>query len=859
MGNRFTLSFLFLLGLKTVSAQTAGSTVTTNKDFPDSVIIKVHASYNDVNGFHRWIFGENYRQEWAAPVKLPLIRISQVYGGLTPEQFGGGMETKSVRTKDKTGKEWVIRSVEKIPDKLVPETLRGTFALDWVDDEYTAQHPYSALIVPPLAEAANVPHANPVIGVLVADPAMGTFSTQFAGRVVLLEEREPTGESENTIKMMKALVADHNNRVDGEEFLRARLLDLLIGDWDRHEDQWRWTYNKDGKDRIFTAVPRDRDQALHVMQGVLPWVAKHEWLVPTLDNFDGPIPRIKYSIYKTRFLQPFEGGQLSHDEFMRIVNDFVKAETDQVLEAGIKRLPAAISGIRNDTLLAKLKRRRDNIPAAMDEYYRFIYSTVDIRSSDKDEVVNITDAPDKAMRVVINKLKESGKTGDLLMDMTYHPDITKEVRLYVAAGNDHIIINNKTSPIKLRVIDSGGHKTFDVQNAFRHVPLYGLNNGVTFTGDSSRLRKHFSDDTLNARFLPNNPYNIWMPLATAGVNRDDGFLLGLGFRYTGRDGFRKLPYATMQDLMIVHSFETNAVRINYSGQWTQAIGKADFTLNALVDAPDNTVNFFGEGNETVLDKSGDYHKFYRTRYDILQFDPALRWHTGKRSTFSVGPSLQYYHLSADDNVGRSVSQPGLITSYDSTNYTNNKVHLGLIANYIGNGRDNNVLPSSGYYINIKLQAYAGANSSSKSFGQLIPEFTFYQKLDSAAIVVLSDRIGGGISVGNPAFYQSLFLGGQGNLLGYLQNRFAGQQMIFNNLQARVRLANIAGYILPGQLGLSGFYDAGRVWVKDDNSNKWHQGVGGGIYFSPASLTVLQVLVGHSNEGWYPYISLNFRI
>jgi hypothetical protein len=84
-------------------------------------------------------------------------------------------------------------------------------------------------------------------------------------------------------------------------------------------------------------------------------------------------------------------------------------------------------------------------------------------------------------------------------------------------------------------------------------------------------------------------------------------------------------------------------------------------------------------------------------------------------------------------------------------------------------------------------------------------------------------------------------------------------MVYNNLQARIRLANIAGYILPGQLGVTGFYDVGRVWQKGDNSNQFHQGVGGGLYFAPASLTVLQVLVGHSNEGWYPYISLNFRI
>jgi len=855
MIRKLTSALFFILAANVIYAQSNKA----NNNFPDSVVVKVHASYNNVNGFHRWLFGENYRAEWAEPVKLPLINTAKVYGGLSPEQYGGGMETKSVRMKDSTGKEWVVRSVEKVPDKLLPVNLRGTFALDWVDDEYSGQHPYSALVVPPLADAAHVPHAHPVIGVLVADKRLGTFNTQFAGRLVLLEEREPTGESENTLKMMENLAENHNNRIDGEEFLRGRLLDLLIGDWDRHEDQWRWTKAKDDKDVTYTAVPRDRDQVFHVTQGVFPGIATRPWLDPVLGNFTGTIPHIKYSLFKTRFLQEYPSGQLNYADYMRVVNQFVKDETDEVLTEAIKRLPGPFDA-RHAQLLAILKQRRDNIPAAMDEYYKFIYKTVDIRNSEKDELINITDAPNAALHVVINKLKESGKTGDVLMDMTYQPGITKEIRLYTSAGDDHVVIDNKTSPIKLRLIDSIGNKTIDIKQADTKIKLYGLKGNTTITGDSSRISQHLSTDTANARFLRVNPYNVWMPLADADINRDDGFLLGVGFRYIGRDGFRKLPYSTMQDFMITHSFETNAFRINYYGQWTQVIGKADFTFKALIDAPDNTMNFFGQGNETVFDKVADYHRYYRARFDLYQFDPALRWHTGKKSTFSFGPSLQLYHLNADDNKNRSISQPGLITSYDSTTYTKDKAHAGLIANFISNARNNSVLPSGGYYFDVKLQGYTGLNSYSKSFAQLIPEFTYYQKVDTGAIFVLSDRVGGGVSIGNPAFYQSLFLGGQGNLLGYLQNRFAGQQSIYNNLQARVRLANVAGYILPGQLGLTGFYDTGRVWAKGDiSSDTWHQGVGGGLYFAPASLTVIQLLVGHSNEGWYPYISFNFRI
>jgi hypothetical protein len=860
MNEKLLLYLLMAFGLTNGFGQSLTGSPSSDENFPDSLNITIHASYNHVNGFHRWLFGENYRREWATEVKLPLIRVSRVYGGLTPLQYGGGMETKSIRMKDKTGREWVLRSVEKIPDELVPINLRGTFAVDWVDDEYSGQHPYSALIVPPLAEAAGVPHTNPIIGVLAPDPSLGTFGHDFAGRAVVMEEREPTGQSENTLKMLKDMNANHNNKIDGEEFLRARMLDLLIGDWDRHEDQWRWTVKKVGKDEIFTAIPRDRDQVIHVVQGIIPSIAAQPWIDPVLGDFNGKVRSAKYSpLFKSNFLNSYPACQFNYEQYMRIVSEFVKAETDEILEAGISRLPAEEYKMRHEDLFAKFKQRREDIPRAMEEYYRFINRIVDIRTSDKDELIAITDGPANGMHIVITKLARKEKNSELIMDMNYLPSITSEVRLYIMAGNDQVSVNTNRTPVKLRIVDSTGHKAFDIVHTALTVNVYGLTDSFSISGDKKHFRTHLSKDTLNARYVRSDPYNVWMPLTTGDINRDDGFLLGLGFRYTGKDGFRKLPYSTVQDLMLMHSFKTNAFRIDYRGQWMAAIGKADITLNAVAEAPDNTMNFFGQGNETVLYKTGDYHRYYRARFDLYDMDPALRWHTGKTSTVSLGPSLQYYHLNPYANIGRSVNQPGLINSYDSTTYNRNKLHLGLMAGFISDRRDNKILPAGGFYLDLKLTGYAGINSYSRSFAQFKPELTYFQKVDSAGVLVFSDRIGGGISIGNPAFYQSMFLGGQGNLLGYLQNRFAGRNMIFNNLQFRLRLANIAGYILPGQLGLTGFYDTGRVWISDDHSDKWHQGTGGGIYFAPASLTVIQVLAGHSNEGWYPYISLNFRL
>ncbi|NCD69035.1 BamA/TamA family outer membrane protein [Mucilaginibacter agri] len=837
-----------------VQAQTA-----PGKAFPDSIVVKVHPSYDNVTGIHRWLFGENYRKEWAASVKLPVIHISQVYGGLHPLREGGGMQSKSLRLVDKRGDEWVIRSVEKTPDKLLPEDFRGTFAIDWLDDAMSGQHPFSALVMPPLAEAAHVRHANPVIGVLASDTALHEYNPKFTGLVVLLEEREPGGESDNTIKMLNNLKADHDVRYDGDAFLRARMLDLLVADWDRHEDQWRWISHKQNKEKIYEPVPRDRDQVFHVSQGVFPTLATLPWIDPLLDDFEGDIPRPQYSLFKTRFMRPYPDAQIGYEHWMQLANEFVKAETDEVLEAALRRLPPEVYKMRHDELIAKLKKRRDNVPVAMDEYYHFVNKNVDIRTSDKNELVTISDGPNNGMHVVITKLDKNGKPGVVIMDANYAPEITREVRLYISGGDDKVQVNTNTCDVKLRIVGEYGSKTYDVKQASNNIDVYSRKDSVQFTGDASRLNRHLSNDTSNTHFVRSNGYNVWMPLATGSINADDGFLLGLGFKYTGQDGFRKVPYTTVQQLMLTHAFATDAFRINYLGEWTQVIGKADFTLAAFIKAP-NTANFFGRGNETTLNKDGDdYRRFYRTRFNTYEVDPALRWHLGVGNTISAGPSLQYYHMDESKNAGRLITFPNRINSYDSTTVNQNKTHLGVIVNFISNHRNSLVLPNKGYYFSVLLQGYEGLNDYAKSFAQIKPEFTIYQKLNSSGTFVLSDRVGGGVSIGKPAFYQSMFLGGQGNLLGYLQNRFAGQHMVYNNLQARLKLFKIASYIVPGELGIGGFYDVGRVWVNGESSNEWHQGTGGGLYFVPAGVTIIQVLAGHSKEGWYPYISFNFRI
>ena len=153
------------------------------------------------------------------------------------------MQTLSLRLEDSTGREFVLRSVEKFPEKAVPEIFRKTIIQSLVQDGISASHPYAALVVPPLAQAAGIYHTNPKLVYIPEDPRLGIYRDEFANTLALFEER-PAGDWSdksnfgnskdiiNTSKVLEKLAKDNDNQVDQHFVLRSRLfrsVDLAIG------------------------------------------------------------------------------------------------------------------------------------------------------------------------------------------------------------------------------------------------------------------------------------------------------------------------------------------------------------------------------------------------------------------------------------------------------------------------------------------------------------------------------------------------------------------------------------------------------------------------------------------------------
>lgn len=824
----------------------------------DSIKIAAHPEYDRPGKFARLWTGENYRKAWAAPVELPVIRLSEINGGLWPVKLGGGFQSTSLRLADAAGKEYNLRSVNKTPDKVVPQPFRGTFVRELLDDATSAQHPYSALMVPPVADAVGVPVARPVIGVVAPDTALGAYEKLFAGKINLLEAREPLGNTDNSVKAMKKLQDDNDNSYDALNFMKARMIDLLFADWDRHGDQWRFYDEQKGKHKYYIAIPRDRDMVLNVTEGVLPFLLKHFFVMPRVYGFrKNLLPGSNYYLYKSSFLNAHPASQINYSLWMATAQAFQDSLTDAVLKKSVATLPRGLDIAKETQILNDLEARRDNIPEAMDKYYRFSNRIVDIHLSDKNEFVNILPASTgNGIQIIIRKIGKRGHIEDTIANKIYLQKWTKEIRLYLAKGQDSVQINNP-SGIRLRLIGGKGAKSYLVLNSRKRIRIYD-HKPEDYYGQTGKIKKHIRSDSANTAFVPVNLYNTFMPLVTGAINADDGILLGLGIQFTQQHSFRKTPYKAIHKLTLAHSFSTNAYNLKYKGTWRQVAGKADLMVTGDIKAPENTQNFYGVGNETPFYKTEGYKRFYRTRFNLFTLATALRWQDEKGSRFSIGPIAQYYRMDATDNTGRFIEETAMFHSFDSAVINKEKWHLGLMAEYELDRRNNHVLPTYGQYTDVRISGYTGLNHYSRSFVQMSAEWAFYKNLNDKQSVVLSDRIGGTATLGHPAFYQYAYLGGQGNLLGYRKYRFAGLQAVYNNLELRVALADFGNYILKGQIGLNGFYDIGRVWRPGENSQKWHQGLGGGIYFAPAGLAVFRFDLGYSPEGWYPYFTFGFR-
>ena len=811
------------------------------------------------NGSKKFWMGANYRNEWLTPVKAPIINLSTEKGGLKPIKLGGGKQSRSLRVEDPSGKQYTLRLIEKfITSKTLPADLQSQAAEDLVADGVSASYPYSALSIPVLSEAAGIPYNKVKLVYIPDDPLLGEYSKDFKNRLAYFEERLPesVNKGEDTYDVVLKLQEDNDDDIDQQAVLRARILDMFIMDLDRHEDQWQWGAIDKDKGKTYFPIPRDRDQAFFINQGLIPGMVKWPWLVPQLEGFKPKSKNINRFNFAARNFDRYFLNQLSEADWKKAVDEFIPKMTDEVIERAINQQPKEIRDISGDKLITILKARRQYLADEIMQYYRFLAEIVSIVGSDKKELYDIVRNDGGTVQLKVYKITKEGEQSRVMYDRTFDPVLTKEIRIYGFDGDDKFVVKGSDDKIKIRMIGGDGEDMFEHSGAGNGGFVYDTRTGNNkLSGD---FRNKMSNDTsINSFDRLGYKYNQTIPMLSFNYNQDDGLYLGFSLKFI-KHGFRKVPYKSMHEFNIVHALATNAFNFHYYSEYIGVFGKTgDLLTDIDIKAPNNTTNFFGYGDQSIYNKSkpGKF-KYYRARYNLGDISLLIRKRFSDKVMIAFGPTYEFYKLDSTDNIGKNIvtSIPGInkSTLFASQSYFGGKFSLVI------DTRDNKVVPQKGINWQTSYRYLSGLNDQSSNFSQLNSELTFYLKLIRNKLI-FANRFGGGVTIGdNFEFYQAQYLGGDEHLRGYRKYRFAGKSKIFNNAELRLALANFRTYLFPAAFGILAFYDTGKIYDKDNNSSKWLSGYGGGIWISPLKRMVITITYTASKEDKLPLIGLGWK-
>ncbi|ANE51539.1 BamA/TamA family outer membrane protein [Flavisolibacter tropicus] len=822
----------------------------------DSVYVLADAAFQKVPTT-RWFLGDHYRREWITPIKVPVIDIDTLYGGLVVKKEGGGKQTKSLQLKSKTtGQEYTIRTVEKFPEKALPEEFAGTVAVEFVKDQVSSAHPYAPLVVADLAKAGGIYRSNPKFVFVKRSSALGEFDSTFGNQFYLMEER-PQGNWEgnplfgnaerifSTEKMQESLLKP-KYKADSRAFLRARLLDMFIGDWDRHEDQWTWGVRKqDGLNYIYP-IPKDRDQAFAKLDGVVPWLGTRKWALRKAKYFKEDIEDMKGLMWQAKNLDRLILVDLTWPEWEKEGSAMQTAWTDNVITQAVNELPASVKPLNGQDIQQKLMHRRDDLMKYTKEYYKILSKEVEWMGTDNADKFVISSTEPSTFTIKHYALDKEGYL--LKKERVFNSSETKEVRLYGMNGDDQFQIEPNTRlKSRIRLIGGYGNNSYTNATGSKLSKVYAYDTSLK---KNSEVKKEFKirtrPDSLWQQYTYGNyQYDIVLPFFLPGYNPDDGVFLGGGINYR-KYKWNKPGLAAQHRIAANYAFESGAYNFLYEGFFAQVVGRWNVLANFYLNQPDYVLNFYGLGNNT--EKLVDDKSFYRIRVEQLVAVAGLQrsW-AAKHHVSILGDYLSTQVQEVDK---RFVTSAG--AALDSSAF--DRVHwVGGTVSYLFSTRNDSYFPTHGVAVESAIQ-YHYSPTRSDNYSNYAGAFTFYLPIRS---LVWTSRIGGAILSGDPQFFQYNQLSGLTNLRGYRRSRFSGKSMVYNNNELRIPVATLKGFVVRGKLGINLFCDNGRVWIPDEDSNRWHVGYGGGVWIVPYQRISFTANYGVSKEDQVLYIKAGF--
>ncbi len=795
----------------------------------------------DKSGFYRFFWGKHYRHIYSKEIEAPVLDLSKLPGNVRAISEGGGNQSRSIRLMDDDEHEYTAREIRKsakrfiqskVTDHDVRDLMENTVAEDIVQDFYTTAHPYAPFALNPIFDKLDIYNAEPKIYYLPKQERLGIYNEDYGDKLYMLEAHAGSHNKSfarfgtpddiiSTEDVLAEIRKSKQSKVDESNFLKVRLMDFVIGDYDRHYDQWRFSaYEQEDSTVLYKTIRRDRDQAFPKYDGLILSILKIAMIdFRSMERYDDDVDNVKWM---SRYAYPLDQAFLKQNtwqDWEQQVKFIQENLTDQTIEDAFKTLPEAAQDESIVDIKKTLKVRRDNLSSIAKRYYDYLMRHQIILGTEGKDDFLITRLPNG--ETTIKLTTEEGSS----FERTYNKSLTKEIWIYGLDDEDTFkIVGDGSKYIPLKILGGENNDIYDFENT-RSAKVYDYKskkNTFTNSGTNKWLVDSYEINTYNDKY---RKLNAFKTLPSLGFNPDTGFNAGLSGTYTTY-GLANNPFSTEQTLTAKYYAATSGFEFLYSGEFAHVFYNWNFGMDLRYTSPNYAINYFGTGNDTFYDEDAESLDFNRVRIRQWSVAPSLKYRED-RLQVSFGPILESLDVERDVN---SVTADQFITSdvvFD------NQLYAGAEAAFQYKNKSGEIsFIRRGFQFDMVAGYKTNIDNYNNEFTYLKPSLSIDFPLHPSGAAVLATKIGAHMNFGdNYEFYHAATLGGNNDLRGFRNQRFNGQTAFYQSTDLRTGILQFRTNFIPVRLGVSAGFDYGRVWVDNENSDKWHTSYGGSVFIN----------------------------
>jgi len=786
-----------------------------------------------------FFMGRHWREAWTTPFVAPVLDLHREAGGLVPERESGGIQSRTLYFKAADGREFKFRAINTEATDVWRTDVRKALISKALFDQITVQLPFAPVVAAELENAVGLLTSRPRICALPDSPVLAEYRERFAGLVGTLEEHPEEHTAQGilyrgsdrvigTYSMLEHLETQTEETVDEKEFCKARLMDVMLGDWDRDARQWRWARYREHDRSVWRPVPRDRDQAFSLFDGLLPMIVSRE--ARALQSYDSPFPNIFKLTWTGRHLDRRLLSSVTSAQWDSLAQYIQTVLSDTRLRAAVRQLPREWQQTVGTDVFELMRHRREELPQLARQYYRLVASTVEIRGTPKGDTFVAERTRDGIVQIT---WRQSGGTRRFFRECT--SDETREIRLFGLGGRDSILITGDVDR-SIDVIGVGGSdedvlidRSHVAGNFWYVTPIPRAEHSSSFYDDDSTTtvvlgpgttfngKETLAEMSPADRFEPLNEdrgYDLGLHRRLT-YNSDDGLLVGGGVVYT-RYGFRHKPYAWELNPSVVYATTPQDIQLTLDARYYSIVpgvmvGVSFFHTELSLG------RFYGYGNESPRDEDLEADDFYRVDQERVDVRAFLRFRSADHWVFEMGAAYRYSEIEFAQNSAFALSPV----------YGAGDLKYGeIFGSIVWDTRDHQLLPMRGAYCTLTGRYFPVVLDNTSHFADGLLDLRAYLPLHPDVTLALRAR--GQNIWGRHPFYHAAYLGGKDDLRGFSRERFAGDASLLGGGELRIALGSVNLFV-PGEWGLLAFGDAGRIFYLGEESDNLHSGWGGGFW------------------------------